>query len=242
MDELNLRVLIPDEEGIRNIMLKLDYFNLLRSFLIILCLFWAVDVGSGQKVKQTLTLPIDSQQITPFYTTATVKGVEVSELTLSEPYKNQTNAFNQQETDFFIKGEHFGSSSISQDSHYYEIDHFDYQDHTFKLIIYNKFGESDTLLLNTQLNSYDKQGNLIDAVLLDSRFSYEDIVCFSNFTINPDYSIHIENYVTYLYEEGQYGLPEGLIKDPKPQLYLQMQYKIENGMFKQVVKIEIPTK
>lgn len=110
---------------------------------------------------------------------------------------------------------------------------------TYKLIIYNKLGEADTLLLNVQINSYDAKGNLVDALLLSSFFGYEDIVRFSDFVIQPDYTINIDNYVIYRYEEGEYGIPDKLIKNSIPQVYLKEKYQIENGRFKLMFRSKI---
>ncbi|EFM6128925.1 hypothetical protein G9L17_004600, partial [Escherichia coli] len=102
-----------------------------------------------------------------------------------------------------------------------------------------KIGESDTLLLNVQINSYNATENLVDALLLGSFFGYEDIVRFSDFIIHPDYSISIDNYVVYAYEESKDGLSTRIAKDPIPHIYLKEQYKIENGQFKLTSRMEI---
>src|SRR5699024_1282267 len=95
-----------------------------------------------------------------------------------------------------------------------------------------------TPLLNIQLNSYDSMGNLVDALLLDSRFSYEDITRFAQFTLHSDNTITIDNYIIYLYEENKYGEPDGLINKPRPEHYSKEQYRIEQGHFKLVSHIK----
>lgn len=94
-------------------------------------------------------------------------------------------------------------------------------------------------MLNVQINSYDAKGNLVDALLLSSFFGYEDIVRFSDFVIQPDYTINIDNYVIYRYEEGEYGIPDKLIKNSIPQVYLKEKYQIENGRFKLMFRSKI---
>ncbi|MEJ1765626.1 hypothetical protein SMA69_24490, partial [Escherichia coli] len=89
---------------------------------------------------------------------------------------------------------------IANDTHYYELGQFEDKDNIFKIIIYNTIGESDTPLLNVQLNSYDRKGILLDALLLSTFFGYEDIIRFSHFKISPDYTIAINNYVIHPYE------------------------------------------
>lgn len=82
-----------------------------------------------------------------------------------------------------------------------------------------------------QLNSYDANGNLTDALLLGSFFGYEGTDCFSNFVIHSDYTISIDNYIIYRYEEGEGGLSDKLIKKLAPHIYLKEKYKIINGRF-----------
>ena len=101
------------------------------------------------------------------------------------------------------------------------------------MIIYNWYGISDTPLLNIQLASYDEQGKLLDAVLLDSQYSYEDVSCFIEFSVNKDLTINLKHYVTDYYDdEHEYGDEAGLIKDPKPEFFKGEQYKINTGKFK----------
>lgn len=94
------------------------------------------------------------------------------------------------------------------------------------------------MLLNVQVNSYDTKGNLVDALLLSSFFGYEDIVRFSDFVIQSDYTINIDNYVIYRYEDNEYGLSDKLTKNPIPQVYLKEKYQIINGRFKLMIRSE----
>ncbi|EBD2339789.1 hypothetical protein CKB61_17685, partial [Salmonella enterica] len=156
-------------------------------------------------------------------------------------YKEKTNLFNQQEIKVPVKGENFLSPYIGDGVRYYELGYFEHDGNTYKLIIYNKIGESDTSLLNVQINSYDAKGNLVDALLLSSFFAYEDIVRFSDFVIRQDYTISIDSYVIYRwYEDSKDGhLVTIKFKDQAPQIYIKEQYQMENGRFKLISRNEV---
>lgn len=149
-------------------------------------------------------------------------------------YKRRPNNFNQQEVSIPVKGDNFGSPNMEVGVHYYAIGSFGYDHNTFKLIIYNKPGEADTPLLNVQLNSYAQDGNLVDALLLDSVFCYEDIVRFSDFVINADYTVNIDGNVLYKYEDGM------VVKNKRPvsQVYLKEKYIIKNGRFELISRMK----
>lgn len=187
---------------------------------------------------KSLTMPLNSIKITPLAIFYKNIADGITELTLSETEKSQTTPFNQQEITIPVKGENFLSPWIAKDTRYYKLGQFEDKDNIFKLIMYNTIGESDTPLFNVQLNSYNRKGTLLDALLLSSLFGYEDIIRFSHFKITPDYAIVIDNYVIYPYEYGEYGTMPNK-KNPVPEVYLQEQYKIITGRFKLMLRKEI---
>lgn len=206
-----------------------------------MCLLILTVAGCYGKGNENLILPFDSTQSFQLecYYQYINNMHDITEIKLSEVHNKQTKAFSQQETKIPVKGENFLSPYVDINDRYYELGHFEYEDNTYNLIVYNKIGESDTLLLNVQINSYNATENLVDALLLGSFFGYEDIVRFSDFIIHPDYSISIDNYVVYAYEESKDGLSTRIAKDPIPHIYLKEQYKIENGQFKLTSRMEI---
>lgn len=213
-----------------------------KLFLLRLILLYVViltSTGFDNKRSEKLILPIDSTRFTQLACYYKDIKINMTELTLPERYKTKTKLFNQQEVEIPVKGENFLSPYLGGNVHYYELGYFTHKNNTYKLIIYNKVGEADTLLLNVQINSYDEKGNLVDALLLSSFFGYEDIVRFSGFVIQPDYTINIDHYVIYRYEEDEYGISDKLIKNPIPQVYLKEKYQIENGRFKLMFRREI---
>lgn len=200
-------------------------------------------VGCNNQKSKALLLPVDSTrsaQLACYYNDINSDD-DIMELTLPDEYKKKTRLFNQQEVMIPVKGENFLSPNIDNGVRYYQLGYFEYDDNTYKLIIYNKIGESDTLLLNVQINSYDAKGNLVDALLLSSFFAYEDIVRFSDFVIRQDYTITIDNYVIYRwYEDSKDGrLVTIKFKDQAPQIYIKEQYQMENGRFKLISRKEV---
>ncbi|ECE6307481.1 hypothetical protein CSAG_00871 [Citrobacter portucalensis] len=219
-------------------MLQKSKLLLLRFILLYVVVL--TSSGFDNKRSEELILPIDSTrstQLACYYKDIKINS-DVTELKLPEKYNKQTRSFNQQEVKIPVKGENFLSPYVGKNVHYYELGYFTYKENTYRLIIYNKIGEADTLLLNLQINSYDAKNDLVDALLLSSFFGYEDIVRFSDFVIQPDYTINIDNYVIYKYEENEYGVSDKLIKNPTPQVYLKEKYQIENGRFKLIFRSE----
>lgn len=215
--------------------------SLLRSAILFGIIL--TSVGCNTQKSKELVLPVDSTQFSQLacYYKDINSDDNVMELKLPDEYKEKTNLFNQQEVKVSVKGENFLSPYIGDGVHYYELGYFEYDGNTYKLIIYNKIGESDTLLLNVQINSYDAKGNLVDALLLSSFFAYEDIVRFSDFVIRQDYTISIDSYVIYKwYEDSKDGhLVTIKFKDQAPQIYIKEQYQMENGRFKLIFTNEV---
>ncbi|EAN9692272.1 hypothetical protein A1D50_18010 [Salmonella enterica] len=202
-----------------------------------------ISAGCNTQKSKGLVLPVDSTQFAQlacYYKDINSDG-SIMELKLPDEYKEKTKIFNQQEIKVPVKGENFLSPYIGDGVRYYELGYFEYDGNTYKLIIYNKIGESDTLLLNVQINSYDAKGNLVDALLLSSFFAYEDIVRFSDFVIRQDYTISIDSYVIYRwYEDSKDGhLVTIKFKDQAPQIYIKEQYQMENGRFKLISTNEV---
>ena len=210
--------------------------------IILVCIMVLIGGGNSGESKK-LPLPVDSERSTllEFYYQYIGQNIysDAIELKLPENYLKLTKPFNQQEIKVQVKGDNFLSPYVAENNRYYELGHFVHKSNTYRLIIYNKTGETDTLLLNIQLNSYDKKGNLVDALLIGSLFGYEDIVRFSDFIINPDYTIEINIHVIYKYTENEDGSIKK-ITQPIPQPYLKEKYQIEDGQFKLVYRNEIP--
>ncbi|WP_081298419.1 hypothetical protein [Gilliamella sp. wkB108] len=172
-----------------------------------------------------LTLPIKSSQFSKYY-----KEVN-HEIKLLPKYLKQAKVFKSHEIESNLEDDSWESDQFQGYIRYYEVGGFEFENYYYKLFIYNSYGESDTLVLNIEINSYDTQGNIVDNLILDKQYYYEDISCFTKFKINTDFTINLTNYVTYYYKVGYYGDEKGLIKNPKPQIYLKQKYKINQGHF-----------
>lgn len=204
---------------------------ILKKFLLIASLFCLSNTLSLAQINvKNLRLPANSNQFSHYYH-QTPHGIK-----LLNQYSTQTKKVTEQETEIEILGSIFGNNHLNltdqYTDQYFEIGRFQHQDYLYKLIIYNTYGESDTPLLNILLTSYDHQGKLRAALLLDSQYSYEDVSSFNKFKINRDFTIDITQYVTYYYDDKYgYGDERGLIKNPVAKVYLKQKYQIKNGYF-----------
>lgn len=214
----------------------LRQLNMMMSILIKSTLVLAIVLLSSKAYAENhtkLMLPFDStmsKKLQYFYDNfRMINGT--TEFFLPEEYKTYAKPFNSQEATIAVKGQNFGSEFVSSKDKYYELGRFSYKSNLYKLIAYNKIGECDTLLFNIQINSYDKNNDLVDALLLSSFYGYEEIERYAHFVIYPDYTINIDNYIIYYYEENEAGISDIPIQNPKSQLFLNEKYKIENGKF-----------
>lgn len=189
-----------------------------------------------------MALPIDSTQSADLAGYYRDINNGLTELKPSMEYSRQNKMFNSQETKTPVKGYIFGNNDVGSGNNYYSLGHFTKNNTTYNLIIYNKKGEADTLLLNVQLNSYDAKGDLVDALLLSSFFSYEGMDCFSKFIIHSNNIIDIDNYVIYRYEEGDENNLGKPITNPIAQVYLKEKYQIHKGRFTLIYRKSISRK
>ena len=73
-----------------------------------------------------------------------------------------------------------------------------------RLIAFTSPGENDTQVLGFQLNSYDNNNHIQDALQLDSRFTFE-IEYYSQFSIHGDGRIFIDRYSVERFEQNEDG-------------------------------------
>ncbi|WP_294844623.1 hypothetical protein [uncultured Gilliamella sp.] len=185
--------------------------------------FSALAFAQAPDTVPNLKLPITSSQFIKYY-----KKDNDGYAIFLDKYSKLTQLLNEQEINFPIKNESFGYDRFTQDIRYYVVGGFVQDNYLYKVIIYNGYGEADTQMLNIQLNSYDEQGKLIDALLLDSQYRYEDVSSFNQFSVNEDLTINLKQFVTYYYDEDYEYI------DPKPEFYKEQVYQINQGQFKLV--------
>jgi len=172
-----------------------------------------------------LSFPITQEQIIRYVNTYGI---------LKSEYQAQTKAFTAQEILIPIQDKNSSFEPPTPNLRYFEVGKFDLDGYTYKLIIYNPYYYGETSELYTQLNSYDQNGNLIDALLLDLRYSYEEFNAFSNFTINNN-TIDIDNYefqTAEIVSGGDLGYP---IENMVPYIRTKRKYQIERGKFRRVL-------
>jgi len=195
------------------------------------CLAVAVLVllGCSLTFAKELHLPVTSESIINQYTHDSI--LEKSEIYILPEYQKRSVRFTEQEASIPIQGDHFGIDEVTTNLSYVEVGHFNIGNNQYKVIVYNRVGEADTPLFNIQINSYNANGVLIDALLLDSQFSYEEFKQFSAFRIDPT-TIEIDKFVIYTHAVVDGGEIGEALDNPTPQAYAKFIYQIDNGHFK----------
>ncbi|QIQ21668.1 toxin-antitoxin system YwqK family antitoxin [Zophobihabitans entericus] len=174
-------------------------------------------------------LPITSDQFSKY----SVQKSEIYEFYLPSEYQNMLNRFKQQEIATPVKGTHFGSEFVTENLRYLTLGTFKIDDYLYELIAYNRDDDSDIVLLNIQLNSYDQSRyDIIDSLLLSSQFAFEDIERYSQFTIDNK-TIDITHYIRTIFRTEIINGQEVTIMnvDPQPEVYQKEQYQIKDGQF-----------
>lgn len=192
--------------------------------------FSALALAQAPDNVPNLKLPITSSQFKKYYKQS--DGYTI----LSDEYSKLTQPLNKQEIDFPIKNGDYRFDLLfdrfTQDIRYYVVGGFVQDNYLYKVIIYNgnPSGRTDTEVANVQINSYDEQGKLIDALLLDSGYDYK---YDSNikFSVNEDLTINIKMSVPYCVE---YPDAESHKNAPKWFEYKEDIYQINQGQFKLV--------
>ena len=174
--------------------------------------------------KNMLTLPIDSSQFTNYYS----KDDSRFEFYLRPEYEKLANEFNSQEASVPRQGGIFYGPKKQPDLRYYEIGRFLIDDYLYKLVVFNRYEENDDLSLIIQLNSYNSEGIMLDALILENRFRGEDSAIFRQFKMEQNL-ISIEEYVTFFSDMN--ADPIIVMENPVPQVSSKAQYRIGNGRF-----------
>ena len=157
------------------------------------------------------------------------KAESVAEFYLKPQYLDAARNFTEQEASVPRQGDSFGNGAVGTDVRCYEAGQFRSGEFTYKILIYNNYGESDTVCLNIELAGYDDRGTLLDALRLENRFAYEDIERYNLFRIEEG-TVDIDYYIVYLYEDGELS-EEARIENPVPERFGTEHYRIGNGRF-----------
>ncbi|WDF57198.1 hypothetical protein [Mucilaginibacter sp. KACC 22063] len=155
----------------------------------------------------TIKWPITSQQFQKFYK----KNPQTREYTLVVPSGYDLKIYAD-------TGTHFQESpfgyEIKPGGRYLTAARFQLSGTDCKIIVYNVTGENDSPVLNIQLNSYNKEGQLQDALLLDSRFIFE-VEYYRDFRIEETGIIKLKLHQIEHYTYNEQGDITGYIKDPQ---------------------------
>lgn len=207
---------------------------LYRCITFVFILFVSTACSHAQE-KPFLEWPIMSEQFSHYYAPA---SSGVYEYYLKPEYQEKAVNFNAQEAGIPIKGHHFSDDHVSTDMRYVELGSFQSGSYLYKLIAYNRSDDADIVIFNIQLNSYNGGGQLIDALLLDSRFGFEEVQKFSEFIISNDI-VEIDYYVTQVIEIINGGELGNAIETPIPRLEMKEKYLIDQGgVFKLIFQVQ----
>ncbi|UEG51915.1 hypothetical protein LLH06_13185 [Mucilaginibacter daejeonensis] len=102
-----------------------------------------------------------------------------------------------------------------------------------KVIIYTIKGENDGRVLNIQLNSYNPNGQLQDALLLDSRFTFE-VEYHRDFVIQKNGSISITSYSKDHYTYNEQGDITGTLENAKTESSTVVYHLKPDGKFQRI--------
>lgn len=102
-----------------------------------------------------------------------------------------------------------------------------------KVIVYATMGENDSPVLNIQLNSYNADGQLQDALLLDSRFTFE-VVYYRDFIIEENGKIILKLYHKDQYTYNEDGDITGSIDNPQVKSSNAVYQLQRNGKFRKL--------
>lgn len=179
-----------------------------------------------------LSLPIASKTMATYYYQ---DEIQTDFFFLKPEYAEQSVHFTAQEASVHLHSD--GVDSVETDWRYYEAGRFYQNGNVYTLIMYNFPGEFDDPYFNVQLNGYNAAGELLDAVVLDMRYVFEDVEAFSEYTIENN-NVTIRQYVGYYWDAD--NLVAGLVFKPIHQLFCTKTYAIENGYFIQLSEEKYP--
>lgn len=135
--------------------------------------------------------------------------------------KNNRYSYKPSDTSEYLKGDYF-----------YPVNKFNKDSIYLIAYLYQDF-EDIMPAVKTQLNSYDKNGNILDTLLLDNRFSFE-LIYKNDFIVEKDFSIKINKYIINYYDNLDNLIPKGSKPKESKKTYF---YQINNyGVFERKIE------
>lgn len=212
-----------------------------RMFTFILCLFailclagcpTAVTKDMYAQSYTLLALPLSSKDMTTYYY---LDEAQNNFFFLKPEYAQQSVNFNTQEASVRLLGKTL--DYVEADWRYYETGRFFQNGYLYTIIMYNFPGEFGDPYLNVQLNGYKANGELLGALVLDTRYIFEDVEGFSEYIIE-DNIVTISEYIGYFWDAD--NLEAGVVYKPVHQLLRVKTYKIADGCFTLLAEAEYP--
>lgn len=200
--------------------------TMLKSLLLRLCLLLALALPCVCRAARTpiipLSLPLTSDAFARFY----VENPDRYEFFLRPEYAERAVHFTARDASVPVQADWF--DAVSAEWRYYEAGRFSLDGYVYAVIIYNFPGEFDDPCLRVQLNGYDNQGVLRDALALDTRYSFEDVEGCATYAIDGN-TVSIQSYVGYSWDAD--NLEAGTVDKPVFQLIREKEYRIAGGRF-----------
>lgn len=162
--------------------------NISYIFYFFLLILIGCSSNNMKKITIQQTLPFTSDSLKKFYSINKNKGTYTINTKLLE--KKQ---FTQSEKNIVPKN--FITNYLKSD-YYYPVLEFSNDSHQFIGLIYKGWCNKNDPFLLFQLNSYDKAGNIIDALVIEDRFSLDPNRNI-DFAINKDGKIMIKIIKNY---------------------------------------------
>lgn len=204
--------------------------KLLNNFIVICQLIllniniaFSANIKKELRFYQQIKLPYSSNQLKKYYYWNKFHEIQIS--------ANNKTPLRFNEQDFLVD-----VKSVSHDSGfatgglYFPVFYFKFNDILYTGIIYMALAENDTNVITFRLNSYNPEGKLIDAILLDQRFEPEgEVLYWNDFTIKANGTILVNQKEKLLIDAGLSDFKKGEIKSKKSQYQMT-----KTGLFKKL--------
>lgn len=166
-----------------------------------------------------VNLPYSSVELEKYYYLDEKTGIKLN------PHELSPLSFSDKELNYSPKL----FDEFAKGNDYYPLIYFYYKSILYKGIIYQGYADNDMNTFVFQLSSYDAQNNIIDAIVLDTRFRFE-VMYWNDFIINNNGEIFIKKHSQQLhdYSKNNFNI-NGDIQ------ILELNYQIGNdGIFRQI--------
>lgn len=184
-----------------------------------------------------LSLPFSSETIVLYYYKSAEQN---SQYMLKPEYAQKSVNFSDQEASVPLQNSRPEGQYVKTDWRYFEVGRFYSNGYTCKLILYNGFDKDNAEpFLNTQLNSYNADGRLLDALVLDSRYRADDVSEYvskadilTRFTIEDNVIILSRDFLSSDHTLVLLAIENWIIDDGRFMLYVSAYPDIDQDSLK----------